>query len=70
MMMRIKWSETEELKIMNIYAPHGRGHHPAFWAELELERRRKHLPKPDFVLGDFNVSHDGRQDRQVPTTRE
>lgn len=64
-MMKIKWLETEELTIMNVYAPNKRGEHLAFWAQLELERRQKCLAKPDFVLGDFNVTED-RIDRSPP----
>jgi len=45
--------------IMNIYAPNERGEHPTFWAQIDLERHWKCLPKPDFVLGDFNVTEDG-----------
>jgi exonuclease III len=56
MMTKIKWSGTEELTILNVYAPNERGQHPAFWAQIETERRRKRLPKPDIVLGNFNVT--------------
>ncbi|KAI0282258.1 Endonuclease/exonuclease/phosphatase [Russula aff. rugulosa BPL654] len=56
-MMRIKWSETEII-ILNIYAPNNVREQPAFWAELDLERRAKRLPKPDFLLGDFNITED------------
>ena len=56
-MMRIKWSETEMI-ILNIYAPNNVRNQPTFWAEIDLERRAKRLPKPDFLLGDFNITED------------
>src|SRR5258707_8182060 len=56
--MKLKWADTEEISILNIYAPNDGRHHPDFWKNLECKRRRKHLPKPDFVLGDFNLTED------------
>ncbi len=57
-MIRINWSETEEVTIVNIYAPTNRQLQPPFWTQLDTERRRKRLPKPDFLLGDFNVTEE------------
>ncbi len=58
MAMRIKWADAEEVTMINIYAPNDRSQHPAFWAQLDLERHQKHVPKPDFVLRDFNITED------------
>lgn len=41
----------------------------AFWARLTAERRRRRLTKPDFVLGDFNITEDAI-DRSPPHRAE
>ncbi len=58
MILKIKWSDADEISIMNIYAPNSPREQPTFWAEVDLERRTKHLPKPDFLMGDFNITED------------
>ncbi|KAF8494913.1 hypothetical protein F5888DRAFT_1635839 [Russula emetica] len=58
MMLKIKWSDTNEIAIINIYAPNNPREQPAFWAQVDLERRAKRLPRPDFLLGDFNITED------------
>ena len=57
-MMRIKWSDNNEVTIVNIYAPNNVREQPTFWAQIDLERRAKNLPKPEFVLGDFNLTEE------------
>jgi len=57
-MLRIKWLESCKTSILNIYAPHNRNDQPNFWARTLTNRCTKHLPLPDFVLGDFNVTED------------
>jgi exonuclease III len=57
-MIKIKWSDVNEISLINIYAPNNTREQPAFWAQIDLERRAKHLPKPDFLLGDFNITED------------
>ena len=57
-MLHLKWLETCEISIVNVYAPHNRNDQPNFWARTMTNRRTKRLPLPDFVLGDFNVTED------------
>ena len=57
-MMQMKWPDTNNLSIVNIYASSQKRDQPEFWATVELERRERHLPHPDFLLGDFNVTED------------
>jgi len=57
-MLKIKWLKTCTATILNIYAPNDRAKHANFWAKVITERRVKHLPIPDFTLGDFNVTED------------
>ena len=56
--IEIEWLETETTRLVNIYAPNNRTTHPLFWNEIDATRRDKRIPKPDFVLGDFNVTEE------------
>ena len=56
--LTIEWSETEKTSILNIYAPVDRPSQPGFWNHIERRRTRAHLPRPYFVLGDFNLTED------------
>ena len=58
LMIKLKWLESCETSIVNIYAPHNRKEQPYFWASATAKRRTCRLPLPDFVLGDFNVTED------------
>lgn len=48
-----------------MYAPNNRSEHTNFWVKIMMARRTKHLPIPDFTLGDFNVTEDAI-DRMPP----
>ncbi len=69
LMLKISWSDDEEISLVNIYAPNDRRLHPAFWEEIDEKRRWKCLPKPDFVLGNFNITEDPI-DRSPPQENE
>jgi len=56
--LKIKWLKMCTATILNIYAPNKRSEHASFWAKVITERRARHLPIPDFTLGDFNVTED------------
>jgi exonuclease III len=56
--IEIEWLETEKTKIVNVYAPNNRAAHRPFWNDIDTVRWNKRLPKPDFVLGDFNVTEE------------
>jgi hypothetical protein len=57
-MIRLKWLETCETSIINIYVPHNHKAQPDFWAKAITNRCTLCLPLPDFVLDDFNVAED------------
>jgi exonuclease III len=65
MMIQLKWPDNTPLSILNIYAPVKKNEQPEFWATIETERRMKCLPRPDFLLGDFNITKDAL-DRAPP----
>ena len=56
--IEIEWLETETTRLVNIYAPNNRATHRTFWNEVDAIRRDKRIPKPEFVLGDFNVTEE------------
>jgi exonuclease III len=56
--LKTTWNNQEEIALINVYAPNRRMDHKPFWEAVETARRSLHLRKPDFVLGDFNVTED------------
>ena len=57
-LISLKWLESCETTILNVYAPHTRGEQPDFWAGATTNRRAQRAPLPDFVLGDFNITEE------------
>ncbi|KAI0302474.1 Endonuclease/exonuclease/phosphatase [Russula brevipes] len=58
LIIKFKWLEGYETSILNIYAPVVRAEQPQFWADVEKERQRLKLNRPNLVIGDFNVTED------------
>ena len=56
--LKIKWLDTESMTLLNIYAPVNKSRHGPFWDEVEAARLAHSLPRPDFMLGDLNVTED------------
>ena len=63
--LKVKWLKTCSTTILNVYVPNERSEYTSFWARVITERQAKHLPIPDFTLGDFNVTEDAI-DRMPP----
>ena len=55
--LKIKWDESET-NLLNIYAPNNKQEHKQFWENIETKRRILRLRRPDFMLGDFNVTEE------------
>ena len=55
--LTVKWND-QETTMINVYAPNRRQDHKDFWETIENERQRTKTKKPDFVLGDFNVTEE------------
>ncbi|KAI0064248.1 DNase I-like protein, partial [Artomyces pyxidatus] len=53
-----KWHNDETLTMLNVYAPNHPNQHRAFWHAIRQEWRRLHMPRLDFMLGDFNLVED------------
>ena len=56
--LKIKWRENKETVLINVYAPNNRSEHPAFWRKLDTERRSNNVRRPDFMMGNLNVTED------------
>ena len=56
--VKIDWPESESSNLLNVYVPVNRNEQQTFWANLEAKRRSLRIPKPDFLLGDMNVTED------------
>ncbi|KAF8256657.1 Endonuclease/exonuclease/phosphatase, partial [Lactarius quietus] len=56
--IKIKWKNGEDTLLINVYALNKRNDHKGFWEEVEKERINRCIRKPDFVLGDFNVTEE------------
>ena len=56
--LKIEWLESETTTLLNIYAPNNKTDHPNFWEGIEAERRTHRVPRPDFMLGDLNITED------------
>ena len=56
--IKLTWVDNEETILINVYAPNRRSDHENFWEEMRREWETRDLRKPDFILGDFNVTED------------
>ena len=56
--LSLKWQRDIDIRLINVYAPNDLHQHPNFWAELEHRWTALRLPKPDFMMGDFNLTED------------
>ena len=56
--LKVKWLENEDTLLFNVYAPNARDEQVNFWESIDMMRRAHNLRRPDFMLGDFNVTED------------
>lgn len=56
--MKLTWLNDEEATLINVYAPNRRGDHEDFWKDTLRKWEERHQGRPDFVLGDFNVTEE------------
>ncbi|KZT25978.1 DNase I-like protein, partial [Neolentinus lepideus HHB14362 ss-1] len=52
------WHTSERFTILNIYAPNDYAQHSEFWHKISAYWTDNNLPKPDFMVGDFNIVED------------
>jgi exonuclease III len=58
LLLKLKWLESEETSILNVYAPTDRSAHPLFWNSLTEAFTHEPSPSLDFMLGDFNLTEE------------
>jgi len=57
-LISFKWHSNASVTAINIYAPNDMSKHPQFWKELKENWANLHLPQPDLLMGDFNLTED------------
>jgi len=58
LLLKIKWLESCETSLLNIYVPTTQIEQQPFWDRVDTTRREKRLAHPEIVLGDFNITED------------
>jgi exonuclease III len=58
LLLKIKWLEDCETTILNIYAPVNRVAQLQFWQTIENEKCHHGIARPEFIIGDFNVTEE------------
>ncbi|KAI0337060.1 DNase I-like protein [Trametopsis cervina] len=55
LLLTTKWHKTTTTRILNVYAPNEAGENALFWDSIRTKLADGSLPKPDILVGDFNV---------------
>ena len=58
LLARMPWHGDLLLTILNVYAPNGPAENETFWKELKQRFATENLPRPDLMMGDFNIVED------------
>jgi hypothetical protein len=58
LLMETNWHANQNLTILAIYAPNIPIENKEFWLNLQVMWQTRNLPKPDILLGDFNIVED------------
>ena len=56
--IKLTWINNEEATLINVYAPVRRSDHESFWEKVRREWDTQVKGKPDFILGDFNLTEE------------
>lgn len=57
-LVEIPWHEDKWLRVVNVYAPNDSQKNANFWKAIDTEWSTRNLPKPDIMLGDFNITEE------------
>lgn len=55
LMISLPWNDNNILQILTVYAPNDWADNEKYWVELLNIWKTKKLPKPDIIMGDFNL---------------
>ncbi|KAF8993826.1 hypothetical protein BDQ17DRAFT_1331442 [Cyathus striatus] len=59
LMLITQWRNNgETIKILNVYAPNQKPEQLAFWQKIKDNLDNRRIPKPDIILGNFNIVED------------
>ncbi|KAG2131745.1 Endonuclease/exonuclease/phosphatase [Suillus clintonianus] len=58
LMLKTRWHNNEELRILNVYAPNNPAEHHNFWSKIKEVESRSNNQQIDIMLGDFNLTED------------
>ena len=60
LLVQIPWKNNREqtCTFLAIYAPNEMSQNRDFWASLRRKLKKKEFPKPDIVMGNFNIVED------------
>lgn len=57
-MVSLNWHRDKILRVLAVYAPNGNEDNEKFWKEIREWWDRKRAPRPDLMMGDFNMVED------------
>ncbi|KAI0345612.1 DNase I-like protein, partial [Trametopsis cervina] len=58
LLLTLRWHQTVSIRILNVYAPNSATENAHFWTTLQHLFEDDAAPKPDVILGDFNIVED------------
>jgi ribonuclease HI/exonuclease III len=58
LLLKTNWHANQTLTILAIYAPNNPVENKEFWLQLLTKWQTRNLPRPDIMLGDFNIVED------------
>lgn len=58
LMVSLPWKDQSSLNILSVYAPNSTSENTAFWKTLYDKWENEDLPRPDVMLGDFNMTEE------------
>ncbi|EPT02708.1 hypothetical protein FOMPIDRAFT_1029037 [Fomitopsis schrenkii] len=57
-LIKTKWHNDTQITALNVYAPNDQPSNEAFWSTLSQAFDGASLPRPDVMLGDFNLTEE------------
>jgi ribonuclease HI/exonuclease III len=57
-LLTVKWRDEQEIRVLNVYGHNQTIDQREQWVTIQRFWRENDVPKPDFVVGDFNIVED------------
>jgi hypothetical protein len=58
MLLTIKWRDKQEIRVLNVYGHNQTMDQCKQWSTIQRFWEENNVPKPDFMVGDFNIVED------------